>query len=71
MFTIVQAFVRHIRLFGCLYVLVPSNVYYPHGQAWAMEIHGRFKEVTAHRAKPTSEYNTAGADRTPISKVFK
>lgn len=35
------------------------------------DLMGDFKEVTAHRAKPTSEYNTAGADRTPISKVFK
>ena len=32
---------------------------------------GDFKCVTAHRAKPTSEYNTAAADRTPTIKVFK
>ncbi len=32
---------------------------------------GDFQGVTAHRAKPTTEYSTASADRTPTLKVFK
>eukprot|EP00434_Breviolum_minutum_P040216 symbB.v1.2.035733.t1/scaffold4875.1/size33575/4 len=32
---------------------------------------GDFQGVTAHRAKPTTEYSTCSADRTPTLKVFK